>query len=507
MEIVAQFSPRSVFLSGESVKCWLQFASTENQGGEAPQCLAWASVQIQCECIRGPGTSLSPREDHIRTVATSSKGAAGGTVTATSSSSSSSFSHSQQPQSTSLHPLDWLEGAQGMSSSPELLFCELMLSKHETKTFEYSELLPFDAPPSYRGKNIRFRYNLLVATQRVGASVEVFKVPFRVISATPLTVEAAALAEEVGGKNSPTADVAGPQNRAARLFIENGENNDQQEVSVRSPFTKSDTDEEDDESSSNEVLGGNPVQFEVVPALAIRRHQRQLLHEQHRRRRRHASHSIDSPLNFEIANSRGKIARLCFFKRDYKLGETIIASFDFSDATVECLQYSACLVCTEEILGDGKFKKSQIRHSKSTDVCLGMAQSSMTLEVPFHIAPTFVSSGQCKVTWCIQFEFVVTNDRIFNKNEDDLRTMTAFSEDGEEIAQEWNGPRQVGVQTLVWNLPIDVFPCDPCHVELSVKNRSQFRFPLQKPPASADNTSGQGQNAGGAVLGKTFATA
>ena len=57
----------------------------------------------------------------------------------------------------------------------------------------------------------------------------------------------------------------------------------------------------------------------------------------------------------------------------------------------------------------------QIRHNKSTDFCLGMAQSSMTLEVPFHIAPTFVSSGQCEVTWCIQFEFVVTNDRIFNK--------------------------------------------------------------------------------------------
>ena len=127
----------------------------------------------------------------------------------------------------------------------------------------------------------------------------------------------------------------------------------------------------------------------------------------------------------------------------------------------------------------------------------------MTLEVPLHIAPTFVSSGQCEITWCIQFEFVVTNDRIFHKvpqaksihsfirhitfklnhmqNEEDLRAMTAVSEDGEEIAQEWNGPRQVGVQTLLWNLPIKVLPCDPCHVELSVKNRSQFRFALQKP--------------------------
>lgn len=431
-------------------------------------------------------------------------------MTATSSSSSSSFSHSQQPQSTSLHPLDWLEGSQVMSSSPKLLFCELMLAKQETKTFEYSELLPIDAPPSYRGKNIRFRYNLLVATQRVGASVEVFKVPFRVISAAPLTSEAA-----LGERNSTMAEIAALQNGAARLLLENGDNNEQQEVSVRSPFTKCESDE-DDESSSNEAIeayeigAGSHRKSTVAPGIISRRRQRQQLQEQQRRqRRRHASksHNADSPLNFEIANSRGKIARICFFKRAYKLGETVIAAFDFSDATVECLQYSACLVCTEEIQDEAKLKKSQIRHNKSTDFCLGMAQSSMTLEVPFHIAPTFVSSGQCEVTWCIQFEFVVTNDRIFNKNEDDLRTMTAVSEDGEEIAQEWNGPRQVGVQTLVWTLPIDVFPCDPCHVELSVKNRSQFRFPLQKPPASADNTSGQGQNAGGAVLGKTFATA
>ena len=110
-----------------------------------------------------------------------------------------------------------------------------------------------------------------------------------------------------------------------------GDNNDQQEVSVRSPFTRSDSDEDDDESGCNEVPGDNPIQFGVAPAShAVRHRQRQLLQEQHLRRRQQASHSIDSPLNFEIANSRGKIARLCFFKRDYKLGETVIAAFDFS---------------------------------------------------------------------------------------------------------------------------------------------------------------------------------
>ena len=184
------------------------------------QCLAWASVQIQCECVRGPGAGTSStREDHV---GASSGSKTTGTGASSLGTSSSSFSHSQQSQSTSLHPLDWLEGAQVMSSSPKLLFCELMLGKHETKTFEYSELLPFDAPPSYRGKNIRFRYNLLVATQRVGASVEVFKVPFRVISASPFIAEAAAMAEAVTGKNSPMANLDGLQNGAARLLFENG---------------------------------------------------------------------------------------------------------------------------------------------------------------------------------------------------------------------------------------------------------------------------------------------
>jgi hypothetical protein len=115
-----------------------------------------------------------------------------------------------QSHSTSLHPLDWLEGAQVMSSSPKLLFCELMLAKGETKTFEYSELLPPDAPPSYRGKNIKFRYNLLIATQRVGASVEVFKVPFRVISSPMMAIDDA-------------LTMGGLQNGAAGLLLGNGE--------------------------------------------------------------------------------------------------------------------------------------------------------------------------------------------------------------------------------------------------------------------------------------------
>jgi hypothetical protein len=46
----------------------------------------------------------------------------------------------------------------------------------------------------------------------------------------------------------------------------------------------------------------------------------------------------------------------------------------------------------------------------------------MTLEIPLHITPTFVSSGQCELGWSLQFEFVVTNDSIFNKVREDIES-------------------------------------------------------------------------------------
>ncbi|KAG8281115.1 Golgi membrane exchange factor (Ric1p-Rgp1p) subunit [Homalodisca vitripennis] len=45
-----------------------------------------------------------------------------------------------------------------------------------------------------------------------------------------------------------------------------------------------------------------------------------------------------NPNFYNITNSKGKVARFCLFKQAYKLGEDIIGTFDFSDATVPCVQ-------------------------------------------------------------------------------------------------------------------------------------------------------------------------
>ena len=43
---------------------------------------------------------------------------------------------------------------------------------------------------------------------------------------------------------------------------------------------------------------------------------------------------------FNIANTKGKLCKFCLFKTDYRLGEDIVASLDFTIGTVECVQYS-----------------------------------------------------------------------------------------------------------------------------------------------------------------------
>ena len=43
---------------------------------------------------------------------------------------------------------------------------------------------------------------------------------------------------------------------------------------------------------------------------------------------------------YNIANSRGKVCKFCLFKTDYRLGEDIVASLDFTGGAVECVQYS-----------------------------------------------------------------------------------------------------------------------------------------------------------------------
>ena len=41
---------------------------------------------------------------------------------------------------------------------------------------------------------------------------------------------------------------------------------------------------------------------------------------------------------YNITNSHGKVARFCMFKQAYRIGDDIVATCDFSESNVPCVQ-------------------------------------------------------------------------------------------------------------------------------------------------------------------------
>lgn len=106
------------------------------------------------------------------------------------------------------------------------------------------------------------------------------------------------------------------------------------------------------------------------------------------------------PSFYVITNKRGRVGRFCLFKSNYKLGEDIVGTLDFSAQTVKCIQYSVTLQCEEVVLMKSSNSTSQnektsnckttiTTFNKHHEVCIGLFETQMILPIPLHITPTF----------------------------------------------------------------------------------------------------------------------
>jgi len=66
-----------------------------------------------------------------------------------------------------------------------------------------------------------------------------------------------------------------------------------------------------------------------------------------------------SPNFYNITKSQGRVVRFCLFKQTYKLGEDIVGTFDFSEATVPCVQVKPLM--------EVEFSKSDNKSGKCTE--------------------------------------------------------------------------------------------------------------------------------------------
>ncbi|XP_048735438.2 RAB6A-GEF complex partner protein 2-like isoform X2 [Ostrea edulis] len=320
---VSGFLPRgSVYLAGETVKCIVTITNLSKQSQNNVDCLAWASVQINCQCSVSDTRINLPYTRKL-----------------------SSEEISPSSSDTSFVPNRGEQGMTVLSTKPRILFCDLKLRPGESKSFAFEDVIPADAPPSYRGQAIKYSYKLTIGAQMLDHPTKLLRLPFRVL----------------------------------------------------------------------------------------------VLHD-----------------FYNITNAKGKVAKFTLFKQAYKLGEDIVGMFDFSEGTVPCVQFSVTLQSEEQIaeecrrkVGHGSSCTSYVKHQ---DMCLHTQKTHINVPVPLSVTPGFMTDIVC-LRWRLHFEFVTSCDQI-----PELETP-----ERPDASAVWSGPSNLNVETMIWDLPIKIYPTNPLH--------------------------------------------
>lgn len=163
-----------------------------------------------------------------------------------------------------------------------------------------------------------------------------------------------------------------------------------------------------------------------------------------------------APHSYNITNAKGKVAKFILFKQAYKLGEDIVGVFNFADGSVPCVQFSVTLQSEEQISEECRKKPSQgtavTSYVKHQEMCLHTDKTHINIPIPLTATPCFITDIVC-LRWRLHFEFVTSCDPI---SESERPT------DADQSAS-WRGPATINVETMVWDLPVKIYPTSPIH--------------------------------------------
>lgn len=178
---------------------------------------------------------------------------------------------------------------------------------------------------------------------------------------------------------------------------------------------------------------------------------------------------------YNITNSRGHVVKFCIFKQAYKLGEDIVGSLDFSESNVPCIQYAVTLQSVEEISPECRKTEHQRpsvnSFSKFHEMCIGFQQSHVVLPVPLHVTPSFYTD-LVTLKWRLHFEFVTSiNDR----KTSGLKPSEQPGPD-ELDGKVWQAPSSIDIETMVWDLPIKLYPNLPSYLSQGLQMQTQFHM-------------------------------
>lgn len=134
-------------------------------------------------------------------------------------------------------------------------------------------------------------------------------------------------------------------------------------------------------------------------------------------------------------------------------------------------QYSVTLQSEEEVPDEFKTSPKQsstiISYNKHHETCLSWSQSQLILPIPLHVTPGF-STELVTLKWRLHFEFVTTVTDV---------TAPAMNMSGRED-RTWQGPANLDIETMVWNLPLKILPTNAQHVSQGVHAQTKHTLTI-----------------------------
>ncbi|OWO97449.1 hypothetical protein B2J93_5262 [Marssonina coronariae] len=337
-----------------------------------------------------------------------------------------------------------------LSTPQSILFVDLRLAPGERRSYRYSFKLPRGLPPSHRGKAIKISYKLVIGTQRPGGAkeqqVKSVEVPFRVLGSVNSHGEL--LGHDLMSPYIILRDQATIQTVEASSDTSLDLSRD---VEVKVPQKAAESSLDDFLSYVDELITDprqNSSAGSHSPTEASRIRRQSSIPEPATAREaidmailrsNIAADSRQSANRFEIARSGKRVAVVMLARPAYRLGETITAAIDFTDAEIPCYAIHASLETSEKVdtaialRSEASVfrvtRKVQASHSEST---LFARRIIFSPTIPVSATPEFVTSG-VSLIWRIRIEFVTP------RLVDDRDTVLGYADLLEEVSRDDRG--------------------------------------------------------------------
>ncbi|TVY31183.1 Protein sat1 [Lachnellula hyalina] len=310
-----------------------------------------------------------------------------------------------------------------LSTPQSILFVDLRLAPGESQSYKYAFKLPRGLPPSHRGKTIKISYRLVIGTQRPGGAkeqqVKSVEVPFRVLGSVNSHGEL--LGHDLMSPYIILRDQA--RVRVIQRSLGPGVETPRA-LKIKTASKVNESTLNDFLSYVDELLEGprqNSGHGLLSPTDAPRTRRQSSVEEPATAkdaidmailRSNTATESQQSANRFEIARSGKRVAVVMLARPAYRLGETITAAVDFTDAEIPCYAVHMTLETSEKVdsslalRSDASIlrvtRKIYVSHSEST---LFARRIFFSPAIPPSATPEFITSG-VGLEWRIRMEFV-----------------------------------------------------------------------------------------------------